>query len=178
MKRLVFLRHAKAVPASPELDDHERRLGDRGRADAICMGQFLKETDSVPDLVLCSTALRTRETLDLVLPQLFAEPAVRYLSDLYLARWLTILNFVRQERDAARTMLIVGHNPGVEEAVKKLARPPGDTKTRMLHQLLEGEYPTAGIAVLEFDVDQWSGVERGEGELLNFVRPRDLRGPE
>lgn len=178
MKRLVFLRHAKAVPASLELDDHERRLADRGRADAIRMGQFIKEEGAVPDLVLCSTALRTRETLDLVLPQLFAEPAVHHLPELYLARWLTILNLVRLVRDKAETMLIVGHNPGVEEAVKKLARPPGDTKTRKLHQLLEAEYPTAAVAILEFDAGEWGAVDRGEGELLNFVRPRDLRGPE
>ena len=178
MKRLVFLRHAKAVPASPELEDHDRRLADRGRSDAIRMGQFLKEEGAVPDLVLCSDAARTRETLDLVLPQLFAEPVVHHLPELYLARWLTIMNLVRQVRERAETMLVVSHNPGIEEAVKKLARPPGDTKTRQLHQLLEAEYPTAAVAVLEFDIDAWSAVERGEGELLNFVRPRDLRGPE
>lgn len=178
MKRLVILRHAKAVPASPELDDCDRRLADRGRSDAIRMGQFLKEEGAVPQLVLCSTALRTRETLELVLPQLFAEPVVEHLPELYLARWLTLLNLVRQVRDSVETVLVVGHNPGVEEAVRKLVRPPGDTKTRKLHQLLESEYPTAAVAILEFDVDQWSAIDRGEGELLNFVRPRDLRGPE
>jgi phosphohistidine phosphatase len=177
VKRLVFLRHAKAVPASPELDDRDRRLADRGRSDAIRMGQFLKEEGAVPQRVLCSTALRTRETLDLILPQLFAEPAVEHLPELYLARWLTIVNLVRQVHDT-ETLLVLGHNPGIEEAVKKLARPPGDTKTRKLHQMLDGEYPTAAVAILEFDVDFWSAVERGEGELLNFVRPRDLRGPE
>ena len=178
MKRLVFLRHAKAVPSSPDLEDHDRRLAERGRSDAIRMGQFLKEEGAVPELVLCSTALRTRETLELVLPQLFAEPEIRYLPELYLARWLSIANLVRQVRDKVETMLVVSHNPGIEEVVRKLARPPGDTKTRKLHQLLEAEYPTAAVAVLEFDVALWSAVERGEGELLNFVRPRDLRGPE
>jgi Phosphohistidine phosphatase SixA len=178
VKRLVFLRHAKAIPASPDLEDRDRRLADRGRSDAIRMGQFLNEEGAVPELALCSSALRTRETLDLVLPQLSAAPTVRHLPELYLARWLTIVNLVRQVRDKADTLLLVGHNPGLEEAVKKFARPPGDTKTRKLHQLLDAEYPPAAVAILEFDVEMWSAVERGEGELLNFVRPRDLRGPE
>jgi phosphohistidine phosphatase len=178
VKRLILLRHAKAVAASPDLEDRDRRLADRGRSDAIRMGQFLKEDGAVPDLVLCSTALRTRETLDLIVPQLFAEPVVRHLSDLYLARWLTIVNLIRQVRDKADSLMLVGHNPGLEEAARKLARPPGDTKARKLHQLLQSEYPTAAVALLEFDVDMWNAVERGEGELLNFVRPRDLRGPD
>jgi phosphohistidine phosphatase len=178
VKRLVFLRHAKAVPASPDLEDRERRLADRGRSDAVRMGQFLKEEAYVPELALCSPALRTRETLDLIIPQLFAIPIVRPVAELYLARWLTIVNLVRQVRERADTLLLVGHNPGLEEAVRKLGRPPGDTKTRKLRQLLEAEYPTASVAVLEFDVDVWSAVERGEGELLTFVRPRDLRGPD
>lgn len=178
MKRLILLRHAKAIAAAPDLDDRDRRLADRGRADAIRMGQFLKEEACVPELVLCSTALRTRETLDLVVPQLGAAPAVRHLPELYLARWLTIVNLVRQVREKCSTLMVVGHNPGLEEAARKLARPPGDNKARGLHQLLQLEYPTAAVAVLEFDVDLWSAVERGEGDLQVFVRPRDLRGPE
>jgi len=100
------------------------------------------------------------------------------LPELYLARWLTIVNLVRQVREKADAMMIVAHNPGLEECAKKLARPPGDTKSRKLHQLLQSEFPTAAVAVFEFDVDVWSAVERGEGELQNFVRPRDFRGPD
>ena len=178
MKRLVLLRHAKAIPAAPDLDDRDRRLADSGRSDAIRMGQFLKDEGCVPDLVLCSTALRTRETLDLIIPQLFATPVIRHLPELYLARWLTIVNLVRQVRERADTLMIVSHNPGLEEAARKLARPPGDTKARKLHQLLESEYPTAAVAVFEFDADLWSAVDRGEGDLQIFVRPRDFRGPD
>ena len=111
------------------------------------MGQFLKEEGYVPELVLCSTALRTRETLELVVPQLGTTPALRLLPELYLARWLTILNLVRQARERADTVMIVAHSPGLEECARKLARPPGDTKARKLHQLLQNEYPTAAVAV-------------------------------
>ena len=178
MKRLVLLRHAKAVPASPELDDSDRRLADRGRSDAIRMGQFLKEEAWVPELVLCSAAMRTRETLELVVPQLGNAPMLHLLPELYLARWLTIINLVRQIRERADTVMIVAHSPGLEECARKLARPPGDTKARKLSQALQGEYPTAAVTGFEFDADLWSAVDRGEGELQFFVRPRDLRGPD
>lgn len=178
MKRLILLRHAKAVPLSPELEDHDRVLADRGRADAIRVGQFLREEDTVPELVLCSTAARTRQTLELVVSTWDSPPVIRLLPDLYLARWLTIINLVRQVREAAGSLLVVGHNPGLEECARILARPAGDSKSRKLHQLLQLEYPTAAVTLLDFDIAAWSAVERGEGELEAFVRPRDLRGPE
>lgn len=178
MKRLILLRHAKAVPLSPDLEDHDRVLADRGRSDAVRVGQFLHEENTVPELVLCSTAARTRQTLELVVSAWENPPAVRLLPDLYLARWLTIINLVRQVRETADSLMIVGHNPGLEECARMLARPPGDSKSRKLHQTLQLEYPTAAVTLLDFEIASWSAVERGEGELEAFVRPRDLRGPE
>lgn len=178
MKRLILLRHAKAEPQAWGQEDSDRVLAERGRSDAIRMGQFLKEEDCVPELVLCSTAVRTRETLDLVVSQLGTTPVIRHLPELYLARWLTIINLLRQVREAAATVMVVGHNPGLEEAARKLARPPGDPQGRQLHKLLEGEYPTAAVTALDFDIWSWSDVDRGEGELEIFIRPKDLRGPD
>lgn len=178
MKRLVLLRHAKAVPQAPGLDDRERRLADRGRSDAIRMGQFLREEGCVPGLALCSTALRTRETLDLVIPQLGTAPTVRLMSELYLARWISLVNIIRQVREPAAVLLVVGHNPGLEECARKLVRPPGDAQSRQLHQALQGDYPPAAVTVLDFDIQAWNAVDRGEGELAHFVRPKDLRGPD
>jgi phosphohistidine phosphatase len=178
VKRLILLRHAKAVGQAAGMDDRDRTLADRGRSDAIRMGQYLREEDSVPEIILCSTAARTRETLDLVIPQLGATPVVRHMAELYLARWLSIINIIRQVREAADVLMVVGHNPGLEDCARKLARPPGDTKARKLHQLLQAEYPTAALAVFDFDVAAWSAVERGEGELEMFIRPKDLRGPD
>ena len=178
MKRLVFLRHAKAVGMSPGLEDRDRVLAERGRADAIRMGQYLREEDCVPALVLCSSAARTRQTLELVIPQLGAKPKVQHLDALYLARWVSMFNLVRQVESTAEIMMVVGHNPGLEECVKKLARPPGDSQGRLLHEALQAQYPTGAVAVLDFEVASWSGIERGEGELVHFVCPKDLRGPE
>jgi len=163
---------------APDLEDHDRVLAERGCTDAARMGQFLREEGLVPDLVLCSSAARTRQTLELMLAGWPAAPLVQELNDLYLARWLTIINQVRQVREAAQTLMVVGHNPGLEEAARILARPPGDAKTRKLQQLLHEDYPTAAVTVLSFESDAWSAIERGEGDLESFVRPRDLRGPE
>lgn len=178
MKRLILLRHAKAVGQIAGLDDRERTLAERGRSDAIRMGQYLRETDSVPQLVLCSTSVRTRETLDLVVSQLGSTPTMRLMSELYLARWLSIINLIRQVRESADVLLVIAHNPGLEDCARKLARPPGDTKARKLHQLLQTEYPPAAMAVFDFDINAWSAIERSEGELEVFVRPKDLRGPD
>lgn len=178
MKRLILLRHAKAVPLGPELEDHDRVLAERGRLEAVRMAQFLREEGSLPDLVLCSTAARTRQTLELMQGEWGSTLVVREIPELYLARWLTIVNLIRQVRERAETLMVVGHNPGLEEAARILARPPQDAKTRKLHQLLQGEYPTAAMSIFEFEIDPWSAVDRGEGELSAFVRPRDLRGPE
>lgn len=163
---------------APDLEDHDRVLAERGRTDAARMGQFLREEALLPDLVLCSSAARTRQTLEVMIAGWGEAPSVRELQDLYLARWLTIINLVRQVREAAETLMVVGHNPGLEEAARILACPPGDAKTRKLQQLLHEDYPTAAVTVLSFESEVWSGVERGEGDLETFVRPRDLRGPE
>jgi len=174
VKRLVLLRHAKADPDKPGQDDRDRPLAERGRADAIRMGQFLKESDCVPELVLCSSAQRTRQTLELVLPQLGAAPAVKYLDELYLARWLNIVNIVRVAAKAVGVLMVVGHNPGLEDCARKLARPPGDAQARKLHEAMREKFPTGAVAVLDFDSSDWAGIQPSGGELEHFTGPKDL----
>ena len=163
---------------APDLEDHDRVLADRGRSDAARMGQYLREEGLLPEVVLCSSAARTRQTLGVMLAEWGTTPLVRELNDLYLARWLTIINHVRQVREAATTLMVIGHNPGLEECARVLSRPPGDAKSRKLQQLLHDDYPTAAVTILEFEIESWSAVERGEGELEAFIRPRDLHAPE
>jgi phosphohistidine phosphatase len=174
VKRLILLRHAKAVPMAPDLEDHDRVLAERGRNDAARMGQFLRDENLVPDMVLCSSAARTRQTVEVMLALWGTAPPLRELPELYLARWLTIINLVRQLREAADTLMVVGHNPGLEECARILSRPPDNGKTRKLQQLLVEDYPTAAVTVLRFEIALWNAVERGEGELETFMRPRDL----
>lgn len=174
MKRLILLRHAKAEPDKAGLDDRDRALTDRGRADAIRMGQFLREEGCVPDLVFCSSAERTRQTFELVLPQLGKLPGVTALDELYLARWLTIINQIRLAPKTAAALMVVGHNPGLEDCARKLARPPGDAQGRRLHEAMRAKFPTGAAAVFDFVIADWSLVAPGEGELEFFASPKDL----
>ena len=174
MKRLLLLRHAKAAREGSGIDDITRRLAERGREDAVRIGHFMHEEVYVPDLVLCSTALRTHETLELLLPELGTRPLVQYRADLYLARPEAILSAIRQAREAAGSVMVVGHNPGIEECGHGLARPPADRKMRKRYQLMSDKFPTGSLAVIDFDVARWSDISPGEGELELFVRPKDL----
>ena len=174
MRRLVLLRHAKAVADRPGVDDSDRVLADRGRADAVRIGQYLKEEGCVPELVLCSSAARTRQTLELVLPHLGAAPALKYLDELYLARWLAVVNIVRQTPKTVNALMVVGHNPGLEDCARKLARPPGDAQGRKLHDAMREKFPTGAVAVLDFESFDWSNIQPGDGELEFFTSPKDL----
>ncbi|MGA7674458.1 MAG: histidine phosphatase family protein [Rhizomicrobium sp.] len=175
MKRLFLLRHAKAERDHPGLDDEARALAPRGREDAARIGRFLREEIYVPDLVLCSTAVRTRQTLELLLPELGMRPALQYLDELYLARPDTILSVIRQVRDGAGSLMIVGHNPGLADCAHALTREPDDRKMRRRYLTMAEKFSTGSLAILDFEIAQWHGVDAGCGDLELFVRPKDLQ---
>lgn len=176
MKRLFLLRHAKAERETPGSDDEARALAPRGREDASRMGRYLCEEVYIPDLVLCSSAVRTKQTLELLLPELGARPAVQYLDELYLARPDTILSLVRQAQDAAGSLMIVGHNPGLADCANALAREPESRAMRKRYLSMMEKFPTGALAVLDFEIAQWRAVAAAAGELEIFMRPKDLRG--
>lgn len=175
MKRLFLLRHAKASPDRPGLEDLDRPLIQRGKADAVRIGCFLREEVYVPELILCSTSQRTRQTLELVLPELQVAPAIRHLDALYLAKASAILALVRKTADALGSVMVVGHNPGLEDCARDLVRSPTDRKLRKRYELMTEKFPTAALAVLDFEAASWSDVAGNTGELEVFVRPKDLR---
>ena len=175
MKRLFLLRHAKAERDRPGVDDEARVLAPRGREDAARIGRFLNEEVYLANLVLCSAAARTRETLELVLPQLNAKPAVKYLDELYMADSEAILDLVRQTREATGSLMIVGHNPGLEECARSLVRPPDDRKLRKRYETMMEKFPTGALAVVDFEAEQWSAIGGWVGALELFVRPKDLQ---
>ena len=138
------------------------------------MGGYMREKKYVPSLVLCSTAARTRETLELLLPALGASPEIRYEDSLYLAVWPRLLDAVRTSPDAATPLLLIGHNPGIEQLAAALMRKPATLKGRAFADQLAEKFPTAALAVLDFRGDDWAAVKPGAGRLANFVRPKDL----
>ncbi|MDE2163337.1 MAG: histidine phosphatase family protein [Alphaproteobacteria bacterium] len=175
MKRLFLLRHAKAGREEPGFDDKSRTLVERGREDATRIGRLLHDEVYVPDTVLCSTAARTKETLELILPELGAKPAVHYHAELYLAAAETILAMIRGARGESGSLMIVGHNPGLEECARELVREPAHRRMRKSYLTMLEKFPTCALAVIDFAVEHWRDVAASGGELEFFVRPKDLR---
>jgi len=168
MKRLILFRHAKAAHIQGTRDI-DRPLDDRGRAASPRMGQYLKDEGLLPDFVLVSPSLRTRETWDLARPPL--EPvAVRIEHQLYEAPGGPSLELIQALDDSVKFVMLVGHNPGIHEFAKRLVG-YGD---RYAFARLSEKFPTAAIAVFDFDVATWREVSERGGRLDRFVAPKDL----
>ena len=175
MKRLLLLRHAKAVQDGKDgADDHARELTGRGRKDAAHIGAWLHERGFVPDLTLCSTSARTRATWESVVAELGGNPDIDFMKQLYLAPAKTILAAVQSRDDDVGTLMTVGHNPGTEDVARLFSRAPIDKNERTRVDLLKSKFPTAALAVLDFEAAHWREVRPGSGTLAAFVRPKDL----
>jgi phosphohistidine phosphatase len=164
-RRLTLLRHAKSD--WPDVPDHDRPLAKRGRKDAPRIGRWLRTHGYVPEIVICSTALRTRQTWDLVAPELNGSAEVHFDSRAYAASALTLLYLCRELPDACHAALLIAHNPGIEELAASLGGAPEPAGLR---------FPTAAVAVFEF-TGAWSTLAPGQANLLDFTIPADLLPP-
>lgn len=171
MLTLSLLRHAKSSWDDPTQDDFDRPLAPRGKEAAPRVGAEMRRRGLVPDLVVSSPSARTRATLALVKPELDrAKVPVRFEDGLYLASPAGLLDIIHRLPDTARHVLILGHNPGLQNlAVKLTGR--GDEKTR---RAVAAKFPTAALAVLAFDVERWADVASGKGNLIHFLTPKRL----
>jgi phosphohistidine phosphatase len=170
MKRLYLLRHAKSSWSDPDLPDRERPLAGRGRRAAKAMSRHLREAGVDPDLVLCSPARRTRETLERIEP-VFGRGAVRVEPGLYAAGADDLLALVCATPAHVESVMLIGHNPGLEELALVLARGSA------LRDQVSAKFPTAALVTVEFGVAVWGEVSPGTGDVVAFVRPRDLVEP-
>jgi phosphohistidine phosphatase len=170
MKTLYLLRHAKSSWDDPTLPDHERPLAARGRRAAPVMGAWLRDQARRPDAVICSTAIRARETWELAARDWPEAPEAELRRTVYDAGAPQLIAIAQGAPDSADTLLLIGHNPAMEEAAALLA---GGGDTRAL-ATMQSKYPTAAVAELTFDVDSWSEIGRDTGHLARFVRPKDL----
>jgi phosphohistidine phosphatase len=172
MKRLYLLRHAKAAPGEAEDDDFGRTLALSGIQDGARMARWLRENGHAPDLILASAAARAAQTAELQLQQIKAD--IEYRDTLYLAEAAKIVAAVRGAPAAAASLMIVGHNPGLEDAASLLA----DTPLRRADQGRPGrpgeKFPTCALAILDFDIGRWRDVREGGGRWVEFVRPVDI----
>jgi phosphohistidine phosphatase len=170
MLTLSLFRHAKSSWEDDGLKDFDRPLAPRGEDAAPRMGAFMAEHEILPELILCSPAVRTRQTLDLVLPYLKSDPTVVFQDGFYLAAASQLLARVRKVEAKVRHVMIVGHDPGMHGLSTELA---GSGAPKLM-QALAAKFPTAGLAVLDFDVDDWSEIGPGLGQLRIFMTPKRL----
>jgi phosphohistidine phosphatase len=171
MLTLSLLRHAKSSWKNPTLPDRERPLATRGVTDAPLMGKAMAERGIDPELVLCSSARRTRDTLALVLPELKVEPRVVYEDALYHASPQAMLEMLRGIQPGANRVMLVGHNPEIQSFALDLV----GSGPKHFRDHLREKFSTAGLAVINFPSGLWKSVEVNSGTLNLFLSPKDLR---
>lgn len=163
MKTLMLLRHAKSSWKDESLEDHERPLNKRGKKTAPVMGHLIRDQGLVPELIVSSTAVRARKTAEAAAHACGYPGEVSLSEDLYLATAGEILRYAQERTEETLSrVLLVGHNPGMEELVNVL------TGKRE-------RFPTAALAVLELDIDSWRKLELGvHAQLKGLWRPKEL----
>jgi phosphohistidine phosphatase len=175
MRRLMLLRHAKTEHDAPSGRDHDRRLDDRGRLDAAAIGGWIGRHPPFPDVVQVSTAARAQQTWNLVWEAMKGHapaPKVDLLDELYGAEPTQLLHAVRTAAASdPKRLMLVGHNPGMHELALMLAG-SGDAAAM---KAIEGNLPTAGLAILDFAIDDWSEVAFRRGQLVRFTSPKSLK---
>lgn len=169
MRRLILLRHAKSD--WPEgIADPERPLAPRGRQAAPRIGRYLALEGLIPGRILVSPARRTRETWDLVSAQMPGVPAGVSEPRIYEAGATRLLAVLRDQPDETHTLMLVGHNPGLEDLADTLVQ-HGSSAAR---DAMDEKFPTGAVAVIDLPVDEWSAIVPESGRLDRFVTPRML----
>jgi phosphohistidine phosphatase len=166
----MLLRHAKSDLSKPGEADHDRDLNKRGRDTAPRIGRYIASHGLRPDRVLCSTARRARATWELVGAELDEPLQVVFERRLYNAPAQAVLETVRAAGDGVRSLLVVGHNPGLQELAGILIA-AGDLGHR---EKLREKLPTGGLVVIDFALDTWADVHPRAGRLDRFIAPRGL----
>lgn len=173
MKRLILLRHAKSSWDAPVTRDFDRPLSKRGIKAGKTMGQYLLRERLSWDALLVSPALRTMETVDRLEKGYNAALDPLYDDRLYMASTSQLLHLVRGLDDALGSVMVIGHNPGIQGLALSLT--PNDDGANKHRLRLEAKYPTAALAVLEADVARWADIVPASATLERFIKPKDLK---
>lgn len=167
MKRLILIRHAKSSWDDPTMSDHDRPLNERGLGAAADLGQWLQSRGYVPTEVLCSDALRTRQTYEGIAKSFEAAPEPALKPALYHAGPDVMLAVLRHA--AADVVMVLGHNPGIAEFAHRLV-----AKTPVSSQFTR--FPTGATLVVDFEIGSWEDVSFGQGVSVDFMVPREIAG--
>lgn len=170
MKKLALFRHAKSDWSDGMTRDFDRPLNARGRDAAAAMGRYALENGFACDHIIASPAIRVSETLEIAQQVYKKTWEIHWDRKIYLASSVTLLDLVHQQDDQYQSLLIAGHNPGLEDLILETV-PYGSNSHR---DRVEEKFPTAALAIVHFDCDKWADVARGKGVLNNLVFPREL----
>ena len=162
-ERIFLVRHAQAVWPEPTMRDFERLLSKRGTEDAALIAREMKAKGLVPDLILSSSAMRCRQTADAAYRTLGRTPVCRFTDDFYQAAPVTYLEAL-EDIDSEKSVMLVGHNPGIEEALLMLVG------YEAFNQACPYGYPTAGVAVLDY-AETAEGSDQPKWRLSEFIAP-------
>lgn len=171
MLRLMLLRHAKSDWSDENLHDHDRTLNARGWKAAASIGQHLHKHSLLPKMILCSTALRTRQTLMEIMPHLKGDTRIQLLRDLYNSSDADYLDIIQAFGGGIDTLLVVGHNTAIQETAVDLC---GRGNPEYMQQMAS-HYPTGALAIIDFEQRRWSEIARSQGRIVSFFQPRNLQ---
>ena len=163
---LYIMRHAKSDWSGPQISDFERPINRRGTRNAIRIGQWMNENNYIPQKIISSPALRTKETIELVTEQIskFNLEDLTYEDELYLAGFTQLIEFINTYKDKVQSLMLVGHNPGIENLVNYLCDRSGDKETIVT---------TANLFIFKFSSDSFNTAV-DIIELVEAIKPREL----
>lgn len=164
MKKLILIRHAKSSWDDASIKDHDRILSERGLNDAPLVGKFLNKKNIIPDFVITSTAKRAAQTTEYVLKELDKDIRIRYDKNLYLTGSGKIIDIISKIEDDIKVLMVIGHNPDMPVLVERL------TNKHFLHP----KFSTAGVAIIDFEIESWSEIKSTHGNLELFITPKML----
>jgi phosphohistidine phosphatase len=167
VRTLYLLRHAKSSWDDPGLADHDRPLAPRGQRAATTMAEHLRDEGIAPELVLCSSSRRTRQTLERIASALGDEAEVEFERELYAASAQELLDRLRDVDDDVESVMVIGHNPGIEQLALSLAGEGAKLAD------MRRKFPTAALATLDVE-SGWSELQPGGATLADFVKPKQL----
>jgi phosphohistidine phosphatase len=170
MKTVTLFRHAKAADkANPNVDDFDRPLAGRGLKAAARMGAALRNRRLWPELILCSPSVRTRQTLALAQAMAWdAPPKTRFEKKIYEATPETLLKLLKEAPEDAGHVMLIGHNPGLQDLAASLAQ-PGPLREQLMEKL-----PTGAVVSLKFDLERWKDIKSGSARVALFLTPSML----
>jgi phosphohistidine phosphatase len=174
MRRLLLLRHAKTSWALPSQRDEDRALNDRGESDLEIIADWIGSRDLTPDAVICSTAKRTRQTLNGIQKGFHKPAEILFLEQLYLGNIQEYLESLA-DCDAHETVMIIGHNPTCSSLVNYLVPPDNPGGSEAARDTVTYKYPTGALSIIDLDIGSWSEAGQGSGVLVDFLMPKPYR---